>query len=308
MIFPKAKKIARELGWHKTKNGVFGLYKEYLFEITDASIWSSPQHKLVTISFEELPEEKRFAISENLHLHKKELKFTAYDVRQNGIVVQFIENFRYTKIATVYHLMDHIVSLLNEYEVPTHKDCQSCHSTSQLGFYEVENGGMHLCKTCFTKHEKHIDLAIQATNQKRKNYLSGSVGAALFSIIGIIAWVFVAVYLGYLASAMSIVIGYLALKGYDYFKGKQGNLTKYIIVSINIGSIVIANLLTVLGILMNEGFQLTEAIEIFQMNSEVQNLLYSNLGLSFVLAFFVWVSFFVSLRYKMPYIRFAEKV
>ncbi|WP_312286612.1 hypothetical protein [Chryseobacterium gleum] len=37
MIFPKAKKIARDLAWHKTDKGVFGLYKGYFFNVSDAS-------------------------------------------------------------------------------------------------------------------------------------------------------------------------------------------------------------------------------------------------------------------------------
>lgn len=65
MIFPKAKKIAKDLGWHKTNDSVFGLYKGYFFNVADSSILSTPQFKLVTVTTDSLTEEQRLQIKQN---------------------------------------------------------------------------------------------------------------------------------------------------------------------------------------------------------------------------------------------------
>ncbi len=80
MIFPKAKKIAKELDWHKTKDGVFGPYKGYFFNVADASLLSNPQFKFVTATTDSLTEQQKLQIKTELDTNKKNLKFTNFEL------------------------------------------------------------------------------------------------------------------------------------------------------------------------------------------------------------------------------------
>lgn len=57
--------------------------------------------------------------------------------------------------------------------------------------------------------------------EKKGSVVTGFIGAFLGSLIGAVLWVLVGL-LGYVASVVGMVIGFLSSKGYDLFKGRQG--------------------------------------------------------------------------------------
>ena len=57
--------------------------------------------------------------------------------------------------------------------------------------------------------------------RKEGSYISGLIGALLGALVGAIAWCLV-MQLGYIASLVGFVIGFLAEKGYTLLKGKVG--------------------------------------------------------------------------------------
>ena len=308
MIFPKAKKIAIELDWHTTKNGVFGLYKDYFFTVSDANLLSNPQCKYVVATTDDLTEEQRTQIKAALDANKKSLKFSNYEVGERHISVQFIETWVYTKIHTVYSLFDFFVDLFKKIGIPAQNKCYDCGTKENLNYYNLNNGGALLCDACFRKIEdEHLAMKSQK-HFADKNYLTGFLGSIAFSVAGIIAWVLVAVYLERLAAAMAMVIGYLGIKGYQYFKGQQGKWTKYIVVLSNIICILIANAATTIALLIKDaGFTLNESFIAFRIDF-VRDLFYSNTAISFILAFFVWIWLFVSLKEEKMTINRASKV
>ena len=117
MIFPKAKKIAKELDWHKTKDGVFGLYKGYFFNVADASLLSNPQFKFVTATTDSLTEQQKLQIKTELDTNKKNLKFTNFEISDNSVFFQFSENLTFTKLKTVYSLLDFLVDLFKKLNI-----------------------------------------------------------------------------------------------------------------------------------------------------------------------------------------------
>lgn len=101
MIFPKAKKIAKDLGWHKTKDSVFGLYKVYFFTVSDASLITTPQFKLVKATTGNITEEQKLGIRTELNLNKRKLKFTTFEISDSEIFFKFTENVTLTQIKTI---------------------------------------------------------------------------------------------------------------------------------------------------------------------------------------------------------------
>lgn len=307
MIFPKAKKIGKELDWYKTKDGVFGLYKGYFFNVSDASLLSNPQYKFVTATTDNLTEDQKLQIKNELDANKKILKFTTFEITDNSIFFQFAENLTYTKLKTVYSLFDFLVDLFKKLNISEQNKCHNCDSKDGLKYYDLNDSGVILCNPCFRQIEKSYYEVERERVSEEKNYLTGFFGSLVFSIPGIIAWVLIAVYLERLASAMAMVIAFLGLKGYDYFKGRHGKLTKYIIVVSNIISILIANATTVIALLVNEGLTISQSIEELQTNQAVKDIFNQNTMISFILAFFIWIWLLFLLKDKKLTIKLADK-
>lgn len=307
MIFPKAKKIAKELDWHKTKDGVFGLYKGYFFNVGDGSLLSNPQYKFVTATTDTLTEEQKLQIKTELDSNKKVLKFSNFEIGDNYIFVQFLENLTFTKLKTVYTLFDFLVDLFKKVGISEQNKCHNCDSKDSVKYYELNDSGVLLCNPCFRQIENSYYDVERERISEEKNYLTGFLGSLVFSLLGIIAWVLIAVYLERLASVMAMVIAFLGLKGYDYFKGRHGKMTKYIIVLSNIISILIANATTVIALLVNEGLTINQSIQELQTNQAVKDIFNQNTMISFILAFFIWIWLLFLLKDQKLTVKLADK-
>jgi hypothetical protein len=307
MVFPKAKKMAREFDWHKTNNGVFGLYKGYFFNVGDGSILSNPQYKYVTATTDTLTEEQKLQIKIELETNKKLLKFSSFEIADNSVFVQFLENLTFTKLKTVYSLFDFLIDLFKKLNIPDQNKCHNCGTKDNIKYYDLNDSGVILCNTCFGQTENSFYEIEKEKYSEDKNYLTGFLGSIFISIPGIIAWVLIAVYLEKLGSAMAIVIAFLGLKGYYYFKGRHGKLTKYVIVLSNIICILIANATTVIALLVEEGLTINQAIVELQTNQIAKDLFNKNIMISFLLAFFVWIWLLFLLKDKRLTIKVADK-
>lgn len=153
MIFPKAKKIAKDLGWHKTNDSVFGLYKGYFFNVSDASIITTPQFKLVTATTGNITEEQKLQIKTELNLNKKKLKFTIFEISDNRIFFKFTENLTLTQIKTVYSLFDFLVDLFKRLNVSEQNKCHNCGRDQRINYYDFNDTGIILCDTCFSQED-----------------------------------------------------------------------------------------------------------------------------------------------------------
>ena len=308
MLFPKAKRIGLEQDWYKTKDAVFGPYKGYMFTVGDASLLSNPQAKNVIASTGNLTDEQKEIIRAELKAQKKALKFTSAEITDNSVFVQFVEVWKYTKVQTVYNLLDFLVELFERLELPHTEKCNNCSTAGNLGYYDLSNAGVLLCRSCF--HDTETELYDMEREQllEEKNYLTGFVGSLLFSVPGIIAWVLVAVYLDTIASALAMGIAFLGLKGYIWFKGKMGNVTPYLIILSNILCIVVANYATAGFLLYDEGLDFSTIMNVLQANEEIQSLIFSNTMISFVLAFFIWIWLLSQLKKEPLQIKPAAKV
>lgn len=289
MIFPKAKKIARDLGWHKTNHKVFGLYKGYFFNVSDASIIHTPQFKYVSVTTGYLTEEQRQQIETELTINKKRLKFTLFEIRENTIYFKFTENLMPTKIKTVYALFDFVVDLLKKLNIPEQNRCHSCETNEKITYYDLNHTGVLLCDDCFKQTDNKFNKVEKERISKEKNYLTGFLGSVVFSIPAIILWVLLAVYLGGISSGMAFVIALLGFLGYNYFKGFRGKLTRYIIFFTSVISIFAANIITVIALLIKQGFTINQAVLEFQTNPVVNEIFMQNIILSFLLSFIPWM-------------------
>ncbi|PXW17154.1 hypothetical protein C8D70_102216 [Chryseobacterium sp. CBTAP 102] len=307
MIFPKAKKIARDLGWYKTGDGIFGLYKGYFFNVSDASIIHTPQYKSVSVTTGNLTEEQRLKIKTELTNNRKRLKFTLFEVRENSIYFKFTENIMPTKIRTVYALFDFLADLLKKLNIPEQNKCHSCEKLQRINYYDLNHTGILLCDDCFKQMDNKFYEIEKERVSKEKNYLTGFLGAVIFSIPAIILWVLLAVYLGGISSGMAFVTALLGFLGYDYFNGFRGKLTRSIIFFTSIISIFVANIITVIALFVKGGFSITEAISEFQTNPAANEIFMRNIIVSFILSCIPWIWILFIRKDNQLVIKPAEK-
>ncbi|CAI8835037.1 hypothetical protein [Chryseobacterium sp. IT-36CA2] len=289
MIFPKAKKIAKDLGWYKTRNRVFGLYKGYFFNVSDASIIHTPQYKYVSVTTGDLTNEQKQQIKTELSKNKKKLKFTIFEIRENSIFFKFTENIIITKLSTVYALFDFLADLLKKLNIPEQQKCHSCEANQRINYYNLNDTGIILCDHCFKQtDDKFYEIEVKRISNE-KNYLTGFLGSIVFSIPAIILWILLAVYLGGISSGMAFAIALLSFLGYNYFKGFHGKFTRLIIFFTNIISIFTANVLTVIALLIKQGFTINQAILEFETNPAANEIFMQNIIVSFLLSIIAWI-------------------
>ncbi|MBT1710029.1 hypothetical protein KK062_17415 [Fulvivirgaceae bacterium PWU5] len=308
MLFPKAKKIARTLGWHKTENSVFGFYKGYSFTIGDGPLLGNPQYKYVEADMGTLTGEQRQQLWETLTKNKKILRFTKFEISQRTVYIQFIEVWRFTKSKTVYALLDFLAAQFATIGAMAGDTCSTCNSRDGVVAYNQSETGVMLCQQCFSIKEKELGQQERQNLLEEKNYIAGFVGSILFSAPGIVAWVLLAVYLERMAAVMALLIAFLGVKGYVFFKGKQGPAMKYVIVLSNIVCILLANYITIGTLLYREGLEIPDILDLFLHGDEVKDVLFRSIGMSATLAVIVWISLLSSLKAVKLQIRLAEKV
>ena len=109
--------------------------------------------------------------------------------------------------------------------------CAECGFEVSGGKWVLINGvAYYLHDTC----AEHVKQEIEATNTQEKesatgSYATGAIGAFLGAAIGAVVWAAVLL-LGYVASIVGFVIGWLAEKGYGVLKGKNGKAKIFILV------------------------------------------------------------------------------
>ncbi len=123
------------------------------------------------------------------------------------------------------------------------KICAECGQPIEKGTWKLINGVVY---------PLHKDCAIQLRNtlieehetemaEQKGSYLMGFLGAILGAAIGAALWAGV-YYMGYMASIVGFVIGILAERGYNLFKGKKGGLKVAILIVLVIAGVAVGTL------------------------------------------------------------------
>lgn len=131
--------------------------------------------------------------------------------------------------------------------------CVECGSQITNGsWYAVDGIAYHMHDTCADR----VGQALEADAQQRKDedtgsYGRGFIGALIGALLGSIVWALI-LYAGYVASLVGLLIGWLAEKGYNLLKGKQGK-----------GKVAILVIVIILGVLV--GTLLPDVVVLAQM-------------------------------------------
>lgn len=130
--------------------------------------------------------------------------------------------------------------LLGQYGAQQADICTECGMQVTGGsWYTVDGIAYQMHDAC----AQHVAEQLGSEAQQRRDadtgsYGKGFLGAFLGAMLGSVIWA-VVLYMGYVASLVGLVIGWLAEKGYTLLKGKQGK-----------GKVIILVIVIILGVLV----------------------------------------------------------
>ena len=113
--------------------------------------------------------------------------------------------------------------LLAQHGATRYNICSECGAEAMGGsWYLIDGVAWRFHESC----GQHVADEMKAEVQERNDadtgsYLTGAVGAFLGAIVGAVVWALV-LSMGWVIALVGLVIGFLAKKGYELFKGKQG--------------------------------------------------------------------------------------
>lgn len=131
----------------------------------------------------------------------------------------------------IREFLDWFLPLLAQYGAAGVHICSECGCEVTSGRWVLVNGvAYYLHDSCADKMTREVE----AENTQRKDeatgsYVTGLIGALLGAALGAVVWAIV-LNLGYVASVVGLLIGWLAEKGYGIMKGKQGKAKILILV------------------------------------------------------------------------------
>ena len=151
----------------------------------------------------------------------REFRVKNLGISVNAIQIVFLDNPGTMK--KIQEFLAWFLPLLREYGATGMNVCPECGCEVISGRWVMINGvAYYMHDSCAQKAARDIEGEnAQRRDQATGSYGSGLAGALLGALVGAVVWAIV-LKLGYVASLVGLLIGWLASKGYDLLKGKQG--------------------------------------------------------------------------------------
>lgn len=218
MVGSGLKKMAKENGM-KISNGVaYGNLRGYAATLSEGAGW-----KRIAFSVMFPNDAQRGAF--DAVLDKVDLQST-YRVNRlifsaKNIFVVFQDNPGTMKKITEF--LDWFIPLFDQYGATKVGICPECGAPVTDGCWKLIDGVAHyMHSTC----AENVRTQIVSVNEDRKqnaegSYGTGLLGALIGAALGAVVWAIV-LNMGYVASIVGLLIGFLAEKGYTLLHGKKG--------------------------------------------------------------------------------------
>jgi len=235
MIGSGLKKLAAE-NTMKISNGVgYGDLRGYAATLSEGA---GGKQVVFSVSFSDPAQKSQFMDVVSAADIEKQYSVLRIEITAKNIVVVFHDNPGTVK--RIRQFLDWFIPLLDEYCATKSDICPQCGMQVTDGAWKLIDGiAYNMHNACAEK----VRGEIADDNETRKqeatgSYGSGLVGALIGAAIGAILWAIV-LNMGYVASVVGLVIGYLSEKGYNLLRGKQGK-----------GKIVILIIAVVFGVVV----------------------------------------------------------
>lgn len=216
------------------------------------------------------------------------------NISPNSIQIVFLDNPGTMK--KIQEFIGWFIPLLQQFGATGSSICAECGSEAVGGRWVMIDGIAHYFHdSCARKVRQEIELSEETARQEAVgSYGSGAAGALLGAVLGAVVWALVLL-AGYVASIVGLLIGWLAEKGYNLLKGKQGKgkiviLIIAIIVGVLLGtfSAEVLSLIVAINDGLVEDLSVADAplaiIALFAMDAEYRTSMILNIGMGLLFA------------------------
>lgn len=235
MIGSGLKKLAAEYGM-KVSNGVaYGSLRGYAATFSEGAGY---KQIAFSVSFQDPAQRTLFTDAVNAVDTEKLYRVLRVGISPRNVQVVFHDNPGTMK--KIRGFLDWFIPLLDQHLATKVDICSECGTQITGGCWKLIDGiAHHMHETCGEKVRSQIDGENETRKQEAEgSYGLGLVGALAGAAIGAVLWALV-LNMGYVASIVGLVIGFLAEKGYNLLHGKQGK-----------GKVVILIVAVVFGVLL----------------------------------------------------------
>lgn len=235
MIGSGLKKLAKENGMKVAHGVAYGALRGYAATLSEGSGY---KQIVLTTKFADPVKQQQLQERLNGRNIQRELRVLRLTFSPNGVCIVFQDNPGTMK--KIAEFMDWFFPLLDESGATKWDVCTECGGQAIGGRWKLVDGvAFYLHEGCAERMTRSIQE--EETTRKeadRGNYITGLLGAFAGSALGAVLWAAV-LGLGYVASVVGLVIGWLADKGYSLCRGRQGK-----------GKVVILILAVIFGVLL----------------------------------------------------------
>lgn len=219
MVGSALKKIAKENGMTVDKGVAYGVYNGYAVTMDEGAGWK--RFSFATC-FTNPADADTLTAQLNEKDLKKEYRISDISINPRCITVLFHDDPGTMKKITAF--MEWFLPMLKATSATGAEICNECGQalTGSDSWILVDGVAHHMHSYCAEKVAAQLAGEDQQRLQEDTgSYLGGLVGALVGALIGAVVWALILM-LGYVAAVGGLLIGFLALKGYDLLKGKQG--------------------------------------------------------------------------------------
>lgn len=238
MVGSGLKKLANEYGMTVSNGIAYGSLGGYAATMDEGSGW---KRIVFSTRFADPAARAGIVDAANGRDLRKEFRVTDLAVDSGMILVNFYDNPG--TMNKIREFLAWFLPMLAHFGASGVDICPHCGMPVEGGRWAMVNGvAHHLHDACAASLRQEV----MAGNEQRQledtgNYFTGFLGAMAGSVIGAVVWAIV-LSIGYIASVVGLLIGFLAQKGYDLCKGKQGKAKVVILIFAIIFGVLLGNI------------------------------------------------------------------
>ncbi len=252
MVGSGLKKLAKEQGMKVAKGVAYGSLRGYGATLSEGKGY---KQIVLTTKFPDVEKLNELQAQLNARNITKELRVRNITFAPNGVSIVFNDNPGTIKKITEF--LDWFMPMLDETGAQKAEICTECGMPITAGTWKLIDGvAFHMHESCAQRRLQAIAQEEQdRKDQDTGSYLKGTLGAFGGALLGAIVWALV-LCMGYVASLVGLLMGWLADKGYDLLHGKQGKAKIVILVLAVILGVLVGNVAAValsLGIGIGDG-------------------------------------------------------
>lgn len=252
MIGSALKKLAKQHNMRIDHGVAYGALRGYAATLSEGSGWKMIQ---LTTRFPDTNKLTELQMTVNSRDLAKEFRVQNLTFATVRTTIVFRDNPGTMKKIEAF--LDWFMPLLEAAGATRVNICPECGSEMTTGSWKLIGGAAYcLHEGCAAHIRQSLDMEQEQRKQEDTgSYVTGLIGSLVGAVLGAIVWAIV-LNVGYVASVVGLLIGWLAEKGYNLLHGKQGKAKIAILIIAIIFGVLLgtfaADAFTLVG-MINEG-------------------------------------------------------